>query len=70
MYDNKLKTAPKAFPKDFPDIDFLKYKSYAFDAPFNDAVVTSDHFVEKIITSMKELYPVNRFLNSAMDKWL
>ena len=70
MYDDKLKTAPKAFPKDFADIDLLKYKSYAFDSPLSDSAVTDDHFVEKIITSMKQLYPVNRFLNSALDKWM
>lgn len=70
MYDDRLKTAPKGFPKDFPDIDLLKYKSYAFTAPLTDAVVVSDQFVEKIITCMKELYPVNRFLNNALDKWL
>ncbi|HLN71642.1 MAG TPA: DUF2461 family protein, partial [Prolixibacteraceae bacterium] len=70
LYDDKLKTAPKGFPKEFPEIDLLKYKSYAFDAPLNDSVVTSDQFVEKIISSMRELYPVIRFLNSALDKWL
>lgn len=70
LVDDKLKTAPKSFPKDFPDLDLLKYKSYVFDAPLSDTEVTDDHFVEKIITFMKELYPVNRFLNSALDKWL
>lgn len=70
MYDDKLKTAPKGFPKDFPDIDLLKYKSFAFGSTIDDSVVTSDAFVEKIVSSMKELYPVNRFLNTAIDKWL
>ena len=70
MYDDKLKTAPKGFPKDFTDIDLLKYKSFAFGSPLSDSVVTSDVFVEKVLDAMKELYPVNRFLNSALDKWL
>lgn len=70
MYDDKLKTAPKGFPKDFPDIDLLKYKSFAFGSTIDDSVVTSDAFVEKVVSSMKELYPVNRFLNTALDKWL
>jgi uncharacterized protein (TIGR02453 family) len=70
MYDDKLKTAPKGFPKDFPDIELLKYKSYAFDSPLSDSVITSDAIVEKVITSIKQLYPVNRFLNSALDKWM
>ncbi len=70
MYDDKLKTAPKGFPKDFPDIDLLKYKSFAFGSTIDDSTVKSDVFVEKIVSSMKELYPVNRFLNTALDKWL
>ena len=70
MYDDKLKTAPKGFPKDFPEIDILKYKSYAFTCPIDDSVVTGDDYVGKIVAAMKELSPVNRFLNTALDKWL
>jgi uncharacterized protein (TIGR02453 family) len=70
LYNDKLKTAPKGFPKDFPDIDLLKYKSYAFGSTIDDSLVTSDAFVEKILSSMKELHPVNQFLNTALDKWL
>lgn len=70
LYDDKLKTTPKGFPKDFPDIDLLKYKSYVFTSTLSDLVVASDDFIEKIVSSMKELYPVNRFLNSALEKWL
>lgn len=70
LYDDKLKTAPKGFPKDFPDIDLLKYKSFAFGENLDDSVVTSDAFVGRVVASMKELYPVNRFLNIALDKWL
>jgi uncharacterized protein (TIGR02453 family) len=70
MYDDKLKTAPKGFPKDFPEIDLLKYKSYAFTSKIDDALVTSNSYVEYISEAMKELYPVNRFLNGALEKWL
>lgn len=70
MYDNKLKTAPKGFPKDFADIDLLKYKSFAFTSKINDSVVTNNAFVGTIVGALKELYPVNRFLNTAIEKWL
>jgi len=70
MYYDKLKTAPKGFPKDFPEIDLLNYKSYAFTSRLDDSVVTSDEYVGKIVAAMKELYPVNRFLNIALEKWL
>jgi uncharacterized protein (TIGR02453 family) len=70
MYDDKLKTAPKGFPKDFQEIDLLKYKSYAFTSNLDDEVVKSEAYVSKIVVAMKELHPVNRFLNTALDKWL
>lgn len=70
MYDDKLKTAPKGFPKDFPEIDLLKYKSFAFTSKLDDAVVTSDAYLGKIVDALKELSPVNRFLNTALEKWM
>jgi uncharacterized protein (TIGR02453 family) len=70
MFDDKLKTAPKGFPKDFPEIDLLKYKSYAFTSRMADSDVVSDGFVGKVVAAFKELSPVNRFLNTAIDKWL
>lgn len=70
MYDDKLKTAPKGFPKDFPEIDLLKYKSYAFTSKIDDSMVTGSQYVEQIVTAFKELYPANRFLNIALEKWL
>lgn len=70
LYDDKLKTAPKGFPKDFADIDLLKYKSFAFGSTMDDSVVISEAYVGKIVSSLKELNPVNQFLNTALDKWM
>ena len=70
FYDDKLKTAPKGFPKYFQDIDLLKYKSFAFTSKIDDSIVTGEAYLEKIVGSLKELYPVNRFLNAALDNWL
>lgn len=70
MYDDKLKTAPKGFPKDFQDIDLLKYKSYAFTGKISDEQVLSDNFMRIVINCFKELQPVNQFLNQSLKKWL
>ncbi len=70
MYDDKLKTAPKGFPKDFADIDLLKYKSFAFTSGLDDETITSDDFVAVVVDKLRELYPVNRFINRALEKWL
>lgn len=70
LWEDRLKTAPKGFPKDFQDIDLLKYKSYAFGSGLTDDEVKSDAFVSKVVSALKALHPVNRFLNEAMDKWM
>lgn len=69
MYDDKLKTPPKGFPKDFQEIDLLKYKSYAFTSRISDDELTGPELVGKIVTAFKELAPVNHFLNVAIEKW-
>jgi uncharacterized protein (TIGR02453 family) len=65
----KLKTAPKGFPKDFEDIALLRYKSYAFGHPVNDHTILGEDFVGVAVDAFKELYKANRFLNSSLDKW-
>jgi len=70
MYDDQLKSAPKGFPKDFVAIDLLKYKSYAFTSNISDTELSGDAYLSKTVTAFRELFPVNRFLNNALEKWL
>jgi uncharacterized protein (TIGR02453 family) len=70
MYDHKLKTAPKGFPKDHEFIDLLRYQSYVFSTPLADKMVVSDLLVENIVQSFRELYKLNDFLNRAVDKYV
>ncbi|MGQ7869033.1 DUF2461 domain-containing protein [Sunxiuqinia sp. sy24] len=65
----KLKTAPKGFPKDFEDIDLLRYKSYTFGLGLDDQTVLSDNFVNTAIDAFRELSKANRYLNHALDMW-
>ena len=48
MYDDKLKTAPKGFPKDHEFIDLLRYKSFVFSKELDNSEISSDKLVEKI----------------------
>jgi len=63
LYGEKLKTAPRGFPKDFKDIDLLNYKHYAVSKAINDELVLSNQFSAEIENTFKTLYPLNRFLN-------
>lgn len=66
--EDKLKTVPQGFPKDFPDAEMLKLKHYLVDYRFDDAFLKSEHFVQKLAEVLKCGYPLNRFLNYTVDE--
>lgn len=66
MYDDKLKTAPKGFPKDHEFIQLLRYKSFIFSKSFPDSVVAGSGFLDEIVTAFELLQPVNSFLYEAI----
>lgn len=67
MYGDKLKTAPRGFPKDFDHIDLLNYKHYAVGKSVSNEIVCSNKFVEEIDKTFKALYPLNKFLNEIVQ---
>lgn len=69
MYDDQLKTAPKGFPKDHEFIGLLKYKSFVFSHSVSNPDLLKDNFIEQIVRSFQKLYPVNAFLNEALEKY-
>jgi len=66
MYNDKLKTAPKGFPKDHERIELLKYKSFIYSKDLLPSVVTGKQYVEKMVDGFNILYPLNRFLYEAL----
>jgi uncharacterized protein (TIGR02453 family) len=60
----KLKTAPKGYPKDHPQLEFLKLKSYLVvnDAP--DKLVVSNDFMNHVVNVFKAMKPLNDYLNT------
>lgn len=63
---DKLKTAPKGYPKDHPYIDLLRHKSFIVSYNFTDKEVTSKDFVKNVALAAKTLKPLNDFLKEAM----
>lgn len=66
--DDKLKTAPRGFPKDFEHIDLLRYKSFAPFMRINDEQLFDPNLIETIISNFKLLTPFNHFLNHAIGQ--
>lgn len=64
----KLKTAPKGFPKDFPDIELLKFTSYTVGKAKSDKQMSDGSIIEEIVDAFKALFAFNRFMNEAISK--
>lgn len=67
LWGEKLKTAPKGFPKDFIGVEYLKYKHYTVFKPEADKVFMSADFLNEIRVVFKALEPFNTFLSRALE---
>ena len=61
-----LSTAPKGFPKDFPDIDLIKRKDFTYYRNIDEQILLSDHLLEESIRVFKLMMPFNKFMNRAI----
>jgi uncharacterized protein (TIGR02453 family) len=59
----KLKTAPKGYPKDHPYIELLKLKSFLAARLISDKDIVSSSCFDLIIRGSKAMKPLNDFLN-------
>lgn len=59
----KLKSAPKGFMKDHPDIEFLKMKSFLVSRTITDKEIVSDTAYGTIVRGCRIMKPLNDFLN-------
>ncbi len=66
--EDKLKTVPRGFPKEFQDAELLKLKHYLVDYKLDDSMLKTENFVSHIAGIMKCAYPFNRFLNYTVDE--
>jgi uncharacterized protein (TIGR02453 family) len=65
--EDKLKTVPKGFPKDFPEAELLKLKHYLVEYKLND-LIEEEQFVQKVAEVLKHVHPFNQFLNYTVDE--
>ena len=65
--EDKLKMAPKGFPKDSPHIDLVKYKHYFLTAPIPPEALKNGNFQDILTARMELLLPFNEYLNMALE---
>lgn len=67
-YYDKLKTAPKGYPKDWEHIELIKNRSYAVGHRVEEEELCAPDFLKKAIEIYKIIYPFNSYLNKAVDE--
>lgn len=68
MEGEKLKTSPRDYPSDHPEIELLRYKSFLAVHNISDEQILADDFLKKCTDVFKALYPFDQFLNNALRK--
>jgi uncharacterized protein (TIGR02453 family) len=63
--EDMLKTAPKGFEKDNPNIGLLKHKHYVVSHDLSDKQLTSPDFAAHCAKVYKAMLPLNKFLRKA-----
>lgn len=64
----KLKSAPRGFPKDYEDLELLKYKHYTVLMEVKDNELQHPDFFTKALEVFEAMYPLNRFLNQVVSQ--
>ncbi len=60
--EDKLKNAPKEYPKDHPDIELLKLKQFVAFTPLSDKELMNESGVDTVLHAVKTLKPMIDFL--------
>ena len=63
---DKLKTAPKGYPKDHPQIEWLKLKSFIVEMSLTDKQVRDKKFVSIVVSGCQAIKPLNDYLREAI----
>jgi len=64
--EDRLKTAPKGYPKDHENLHLLQLKHYIFMKNGSDKEVTSNGFAGQVAGDFRTLYPFNQFLSRSL----
>lgn len=63
----KLKTSPKGYASDHPEIELLKHKSFLASHQLGDEQVLGGNFLQHASGVFKALYPFDEFLNKCQE---
>ncbi len=62
----QLKTAPKGYPKDHPNIDLLRYKQLIFTRAFKDKGVQDPSFMKEAVKTYQAMHPFFNYMSDVL----
>ena len=66
LVGDELKSAPRDFDKEHPDIDLIRKKQYIFIKKYNDKEVLSDTFMNDVNKSFKAVRPYFDYMSEVL----
>jgi uncharacterized protein (TIGR02453 family) len=64
---DQLKTAPRGFPKDHPQIQWLRHKDLIVSTQVDPKLVLSETFIQKAGKIYEKMLPLNQFITEAIS---
>ncbi len=66
LSDEQYKSVPRGFPKDFPDAELLKFKSYTVGKIVPNDFYLKDNVAEEVKELTSVMYPFNSYFNEIL----
>lgn len=66
LVGDEVKTAPKGFNREDPNIDLIRKKQFIFTKKFSDKELTSDDFLHKIDKAFKAIRPYFDYMSEVL----
>ncbi|WP_223034450.1 DUF2461 domain-containing protein [Hanstruepera marina] len=66
LVGDELKSAPRDFDKNHPDIDLIRKKQYIFTKKYKDSEVLSNNFLDEVNNSFKAVRPFFDYMSDVL----
>lgn len=66
LQGEQLKTAPKGYENNHPDIDLIRYKQFILSRKFSDKEVVSDDFLKQVNDTFKKMRPFLDYMSEVL----
>lgn len=67
IHGDRLKTAPKGYPKDHPNINLLQLKSFYVLKEYKPNEVIAENYVSQALETYRKAYEFNKYLKEAIS---